>query len=254
LSRSRALLIAVAAFAAIVLVAALVIRPRDAAGSTVLQRPAAGEVRPDYLDDGTPVWVIGQEDGSVTVLSGFDTHRPFNLGKVLWWCETSGSLHNPDHGARYDTHGVHIDGPALTDLPAYEVTVSGDEVTVGELGEPPAPEAVTAPARGEGCTVPGDRITYHTFEGWPTWDSPTDAVEAAPDGWILLDGQLVLDGGEAWLCARDGCDDRVFAGIEAPTDPQMEFGPLMGDRFIAQVRDGELVGLTRVLPAELPSE
>src|SRR5688500_20290993 len=44
-----------------------------------LGRPNAGEVRPDYLADGTPVWVVGHQDGTVDVLSGFDTHVPFNL-------------------------------------------------------------------------------------------------------------------------------------------------------------------------------
>lgn len=45
-----------------------------------LQRPAVGKVRADYLPDGTPVWAMGHADGSVDVLSGFDTHTPGNFG------------------------------------------------------------------------------------------------------------------------------------------------------------------------------
>ena len=79
-----------------------------------LSRPAPGEARADYLPDGTPVWVMGHDDGTVSVLSGFDTHTPLNLNKLNWWCRTSDAIENPAHGSKWDEYGVKIDGPAPT--------------------------------------------------------------------------------------------------------------------------------------------
>ena len=219
---------------------------------TRLALPAAGEVRPDYLADGTPVWVVGHDDGSVSVLSGFDSHLPFNLGKVLWWCETAQGFDNPEHGSKYDEFGFRIGGPAPTGLYAYETVAEGDRLLVAAPGQPPAfDERSTGPAEGERewCFGLDGPIVYHEFESWPAWDSPSAAVESEADGWVLLNGELVADAGEVWLCSLNGCADRAFAaGVIAPPDPDMEFGPLGGERFIARVRDGVLVNVTRVMP------
>jgi hypothetical protein len=221
-----------------------------------LRRPNAGEVRPDELADGTPVWVVGHEDGSVDVLSGFDTHRPFNLGKVLWWCARGAAFENPEHGSTYDEYGLKIGGPAPTGLPAYEVRVVGSRVIVGPLGAAPPPDAPhSGPSASDRdrCMGAGDGVVYHTFEGWQVWGSPTAAVEAAPEGWILLAGELALEDGQVVVCARSGCDDSARAThVEPPADPDMEFGPLIGERFIARVRDGALTDVTRVLPVSAP--
>ena len=218
----------------------------------LLQRPAPGEARPDHLADGTPVWVMGHDDGTVSVLSGFDTHRPFNLRKLLWWCDIADAFQNPEHGAKYDEYGTWIGGPALGGLPTYAVEVIGNRVSVGAArpGAPAGTEHSGAPeVDREWCLEFGPGVTFHDFAGWRTWDSPTAAVEAAPEGWILLAGQLARGAaGDVVVCAANGCDDAVRAsGVEAPP-PDMEFGPLFGDRFIAQVRDGTLTGVTRVLP------
>ena len=238
-----------------VLVGTTLLRP-DARDPMLLQRPAAGEVRPDYLADGTPVWVIGHEDGTVSVLSGFDTHRPSNLGKLLWWCRSAHAFQNPEHGAKYDEYGIRIGGPAPTGLPTYAVEASGSRISVGEL-RPGAPIGTehSGPREFdlEWCLEPGPDVLYHTFHGWQTWDSPTAAVEAAPAGWILLAGQLALgDGGQVILCAPSGCQDAVPAVSVEPPDPDMEFGPLFGERFIAQVREGGLTGVTRVMSPPAP--
>src|SRR5687768_16456767 len=80
--------------AAVLLVANL-LRTDEPDLSSSLRRPSAGEVRAYYLADGTPVWVLGHQDGTVHVLSGFHTHVPFNLGKMLWWCPSALALENP---------------------------------------------------------------------------------------------------------------------------------------------------------------
>ena len=220
--------------------------------SDSVRRPTPGEVRPDYLADGTPVWVIGHEDGSVSVLSGFDAHVPAGLGKILWWCPTALALDNPEHGSKYDEYGLKLGGPAPTGLPSYETRASGGRIFVGSLGEPPAiEEGHTGPREfdRDWCTFPEDDVLFHTFDGWQVWDSPTDAVAAAPDGWILLAGGLALRDGEVVLCSLGGCADAVIAAnVEEPVNPDPVFGPLFGERFIARVRDGALTDVTRVLP------
>lgn len=230
--------------------------------SSSLRRPAAGQVRADYLADGTPVWVIGHEDGSVDVLSGFDTHVPGNLGKMLWWCPSARALDNPNHGSKWDEYGVKLGGPAPAGLASLEVSVRSSRVF---LGAPrPAPPLDTPPhgpreVDRDWCIGGQDAVIFHTFDGWMPWDSPTAAVEAAPEGWILLEGELVVApaGDSVLLCALDGCADSVVAtNVEVPHPRQMDvrFSPLVGRRFIARVRDGALVDVTRVvfLEAEVP--
>jgi hypothetical protein len=240
-----------------VVVVAAVLRddPPDPLGT--LQAPLPGEVRPDYLADGTPVWVVGHDDGTVDVLSGFDTHRPSNILKTLWWCESADAFDNPEHGSKWDEFGFKIGGPAPTGLPRYAVERDGAEVIVGALGTPPAfdaPHAGPAEVDREWCLGPDADVVYHTFDGWQTWDSPTAAVAAAPEGWILLEGRLAAGADDAIvLCGVSGCEDAVTPANLEPLDPSMDpqFGPLFGEWFIAQVSDGELTGLTRVMPAEL---
>jgi hypothetical protein len=221
----------------------------------ILARPQPGEARPDYLSDGTPVWVIGLADGTVNVLLGFDQHRPNNLGKVLWWCPTAEALDNPEHGSKYDPYGHVIEGPAPYGLPAFGGRVEGGQVVVEQLGPPPPREVphVGPPSHErDWCTFPEDEVVYHTFDGWPAWDSPTAAVEAAPEGWILLNGSLAPRGDQAILCSVGGCDDGVVAGNMLGPFRGDEFGPFFGERFIARVRDGALTDVTRVMPMGAP--
>jgi hypothetical protein len=249
--------VAVALGIGVVIVVAAVIRdePPDPLGT--LQAPVPGEVRPDYLADGTPVWVVGHDDGTVDVLSGFDPHRPFNILKSLWWCESADGFENPDHASRWDEFGFKIGGPAPTGLPRYAVERDGAEIIVGALGTPPAPdEPHVGPDEFDRrwCALPDEEGgTYHTFDDWQVWDSPTAAVDAAPDGWILLAGHLAASADDdIILCGDAACQDSVTPANLEPNDPTMEpqFGPLYGERFIAQVQDGTLVGLTRVMPAD----
>ena len=222
--------------------------------SSSLRRPNAGEARPDYLADGTPVWVIGHEGGTVDVLSGFDTHVPFNLGKMLWWCPSAHALDNPNHGSKWDEYGVKLGGPAPTGLPSWEVIVRSSRIF---LGSPRPARPLDTPPHGppeherEWCTAPEDPVIFHTFDDWELWDSPTAAVSAAPDGWILLDGELnvAATGDSVLLCARSGCTDSVVAtNVEVPPpDIEGQFGPLGGQRFIGRVRDGALTDVTVVV-------
>src|SRR3990170_6034464 len=227
LSIAAGVVIGLAVVMGAVLLVTNLLRTDEPDMSSSLRRPVAGEVRADYLADGTPVWVIGHDDGTVDVLSGFDTHVPFNLGKMLWWCPSAGALDNPNHGSKWDEYGVRLGGPAPTGLPSWEVTVRSSRVF---LGAPRAAPAMGTPHHGppdherEWCTAPGDPVIFHTFEDWQLWDSPTAAVEEAPEGWILLDGRLTVapDRASVLLCSRTGCADAVAAtNVEVPP-PDMD--------------------------------
>ena len=216
----------------------------------ILDRPAVGEIRADYLPDGTPVWVVGHEDGTVDVLSGFDTHTPSNLGKLLWWCRSAEALDNPHHGSKWDEYGARLGGPAPSGLPGWNVRLQSSRVMVGEPRPAPADPVGRRDTEREWCLDPAPHeVIVHTFDGWRVWESPTEAVEAAPRGWILLEGELTADrgAGTVRLCAVRDCADSVVATnvILPPVDA--EFGPLIGGRFIARVHDGALWGVTHTI-------
>lgn len=230
----------------------LVTRPEAEPERMALEPPAAGEVRPDHLDDGMPVWVVGHDDGTASILAGFDTHVPFGLNKLLWWCEPADAFHNPEHGSKYDEYGTKVGGPAPAGLVTYEAAIEDGRLLVGARrpGVPAGtPHSGPPEEEREWCRGVDDRTRFHTFEGWEVWASPTAAIAAQPTGWILLEGRLTPEGGSVVLCSPEGCADAaVAANVEVPSDPAMEFGPLGGRYFIAQVRDGHLVGVARVLP------
>lgn len=243
--------IGVAVLVAAVVAGANLLRSTSADEVITLLRPAAGEARPDYLPDGTPVWVIGHEDGSASVISGFDTHTPMKIGKLLWWCEELRLLDNPHHGSHWDEFGTKIGGPAPSGLPTWQHHVQGNRLV---LGARQAPAQITGGVRPQGldrsrCFGPDGDVIFHTFPGWKLWTSPQAAIEARPTGWVLIEGVLTVDAGTGRmvLCAVGGCADAAeAAGIDTPP-PNMEFGPLGRDRFIARVRDGALADLTRVV-------
>jgi hypothetical protein len=239
----------------LVIVVANVIREEDpeTLGTLgMLRAPRSGEVRPDYLADGTPVWVVGHDDGTVDVVSGVSTHQPFNILKALMWCDDADAFVEPDAASEWDEFGFWIDGPALSGLPRYAVQLDGMQVVVGPLGIPPStdePHSGPPPHRRERCLRPDEAgVTYHTFDGWQAWDSPTAAVAAAPDGWILLEAHLAVADEAVIVCGVSGCQDSVEAAAVELPDPDMEFSPLYGERFIARVSDGELLDLTRLIP------
>ena len=225
-------------------------QPPEIAGT--LARPGPGEVRPDYLEDGTPVWVVGDNGGAIRVLSAFSPHRPANVGMLLWWCETGEAFEDPAYGSRYDAGGFKFFGPAPTGMPAYETIGVGSAVRVGDLGPAPPPDAGGSGRVGQddACLLPDDAadITFHTFEGWPVHESPIDAVASEPEGWILLAGELAVIDAGIFMCALETCVDAApVAGIDENVRRD-QFSPLQGTRFIARVRDGALVDVTRAMP------
>jgi hypothetical protein len=245
-------MIGAAVVAGLVVLGANLLRDDVPTDGFSLARPGRGEVRPDHLADGTPVFAVGHVDGTVSVVSAFDTHVPAHLGKLNWWCPSAVAFENPSHGSKWDERGVKIGGPAPVGLQTWEVTVQGGRVFLGDAqpGAPIGTQPIGPPeVDRDWCVPPEGLVIYHDFPGWLVWDSPADAVRQAPDDWILLEGELVALPGEAGvhLCALGDCDDSALAANVERPPANILFGPLGPGRFMAHVRDGVLVDVTRVV-------
>jgi hypothetical protein len=227
-SRLAAAVVAVAVFA---LAAMFVLRAfgpfRNAdytlGGPDVLSVPARGETAAAFLPDGHPIFVVHHEDGTLTVVDAFSTHRAFGFEEIVVWCPTTRHLVEWAHEAHWDEYGRwHSAGPAPSGLPTYAFDVTGrdpngDPATI-RIGEPKEPNprhsaAVTDPSRPPFCPPDGSYVT-HTIDPSDIYGSPEAAVAAAPAGWVAVRGTLHVDDGDAFtqLCAEvaDGaCVDGV---------------------------------------------
>lgn len=258
-ARTRAATIAVA-FAvsiAVFAVAWIAVRPLHreqivSVGSDVLNIPAVGEVAPANLADGRPVFVVHHDDGTVSVVDGFSTHVPWGLAKVVAWCSTSRTFDDAFHGAKWNEDGDYLIGPAPNGLATYETTILADgQVKVGSQ-IPPAPRGSGGRFEQQGpwCQTSANMV-YATL---PTgvFDSPSAVVDAAPDGWVAVKGELVAtDAGGVELCSvfttGPGClDGAPVEGIDVSSlfGENPEF--VVSGSFIARVENGSLVYLTRV--------
>lgn len=85
---------------------------------TTLAAPAPGEVVAEQLADGTPVWLVGHDDGSYTVLDAASAHRPYGVAHLVGWCAAARVFVDPQHGSHYDDRGLVIAGPAPHGLDA----------------------------------------------------------------------------------------------------------------------------------------
>lgn len=120
---------------------------------TVLPLPAPGEVSPEFLRDGTPVFVAHESDGRVFVVEA-DTGRGGAVRILVGYCRSSGGYEEPLGGSRYDRAGHWSGGPSPRGLVPRGARVEGDRVRVGARGEPPARDAVSALSdgpRGDWC-------------------------------------------------------------------------------------------------------
>jgi hypothetical protein len=213
--------------------------------SVALDLPRAGEARADYLPDGSPVWVIGHEDGSVDVFSAISTHVTSGLAKLTWWCPRSRTLEDPFQQSAWSELGVKTSGPAPYDLTRWTTTVQGNTLLLGE--EKTGARSGGGVPLDRPCTA-ADDVTFHTFEGWHLWNSPSELIAAHPDGWALLAGGLASPtDGSVMICSVGGCGDAVVLG-GVGRGAMLERFP--DELFIVKVRDGKLADPTRVIAPE----
>jgi hypothetical protein len=225
--------------------------PSGLLGSDVLDVPGKGETAPAFLADGHPVFVVQHEDGNVSVVDAFSTHRPWGVEELIGWCPSSRTFDEPEHGAKFNEYGQYVAGPAAADLARYEVERMGNRVWVGSVIVPTTrSENPRVGFQGELCE--GAPLTLHRIPPSAVFTSPAEAARARPGGWIALHGVLLVRRGEAaLLCATfetGSCTSAaVVEGIES--EAWLDFldtsRVTIDGEWIARVAGGHFTSLTR---------
>lgn len=201
--------------------------------------PADGEVVAAVLDDGTPVFVVAR-DASVFVL---DARAPRDAGEIaalVGWCEEADAFHDTLGGGSFGFDGAAIESGSRTGLVRLEARLSADRAFL-DVGPGSEPSGVSADPRAvSGCPAGSAWVTHEPGPG-EAFD-PSVAVDQEPPGWIWLEGHLEVAGGVVKLCDAPGaCDTWAPVG---GIDPAR--APVAAGRFIGEVHDGVIEGLTIV--------
>lgn len=227
----------------------------------VLELPDRGEVAAEYLTDGTPVFVVHDDDGTVHVVEAVSTHHPDGARNALIYCRSSGWFEELQHGEKFARDGVWLTGPAPADLPTYEVLATKDDsVQVGDRVVPdgrsqPAshdPDTAEHSARGPSC----DESTYLGSDGRDVADDILDRVvfhvpgPRADDTVTYVRREDILgpddDETQAGDRATEGGDDGELSSAEQAALADAVFLTAV-DEILA---DTEYAGLVDAAPGE----
>lgn len=257
--RSRFAIVAIAAAA----LATFTFAPSDDAGVEVatgdddlLAMPERGEVRPDVLSDGTPVFVVGHDDGTVGVLSAVSTHKPFGLAQLLGWCPRMGAFDDGMYSSAFDTHGRKIHGPAPSGLPSFE-TRPGHRPGTVLVGAPRAAPSVdvrgTAETPGAQPCSSGPGGQFHAdgmvlHDHWQPRTLP-ETLDTSGELVLIADAAIVVRRGEVYACDSDtasdpdACRTVRIRGIDPGIADGAKWATIRGE-FLARPADGALDEIT----------
>jgi hypothetical protein len=79
--------------------------PGTLGGPRVLAVPPRGEVAPDFLSDGRPIFIVHHQNGTVSVVDAFSSHRPWGFEELVVWCPSNRQFVEWAHEAHFDEHG-----------------------------------------------------------------------------------------------------------------------------------------------------
>ena len=122
-------------------------------GLGVFSVPNVGATESAFLEDGHPVFVVHDLDGTIHVIEAISTHI---VEDQMAWCPSSRTIDDVFHGARWDAQGRYVSGPAPTNLGSYEFEVSDgeSELTVLAYVQPPprseSPDGMAGPSCVDG--------------------------------------------------------------------------------------------------------
>jgi hypothetical protein len=209
------------------------------AGSDVVGVPPSGETSAVFLADGRPVFVVHHQDGTVTVVDAFSSHRAWGVEELNVWCPSTRQFVEVAHEAHFDEYGDWSAGPAPGGLETFgfqvlETDAAGDPASIRVTQQmfTPSPQGGEGPERPPFCPAgdaePGDAdlvpvagaytgetgmVLAHAIDDDQVWDSPAEAVAAAPTGWVAIRSTLHVDSdGFVQLCAQV-IDDRCEGGV-----------------------------------------
>lgn len=167
--------------------------------SSTVRVPSRG-ASAEFLGDGSPVWVVRHNDGSVSVL-GAVSRLVGGVGFLAEWCERSSGFEDL-HGVVFDEYGTYASGPGQAGLVVYDFIAAGPDklrVTrdVGRTprGEKKATRAGTATCEGRSGELP-EGTTWHDASDVPT----ASARESANGEFRRFRGNLVSYDGAVRLC------------------------------------------------------
>jgi Rieske Fe-S protein len=223
--------------------------------------PESGAL-PQQLADGTPVWVVRHDDGSVSVVDAVSAHRPFGAGTLVAWCESSRGFVDPMYGSLYDEHGGKQAGPAPSGLNTYPVTrVDADTAIVaGTAVEQPRSQdggpALLEPA-GPHCFDTDSDYTSGVIEGSfeshslasTTPVTPKDALRETDGTLVVVDAAVVVvKGRQPLVCTSEvSGSPPTCEGIPAPElYPHDETPVVMRGVFVARPDAGTLTDIAYV--------
>jgi len=201
------------------------------AGSDVVTVPPRGETSAVFLADGRPVFVVHHEDGTVSVVDAFSSHRAWGVEELNVWCPSTRQFVEVAHEAHFDEYGTLVEGgPAgkggvatfMFAIVATDVVGDPSQIQVGDIREPTTPGRNSGVERPPFCpeadggqgdtelvevtgayTGESGKVVAHRLEDMQVWDSPAEAVAAAPTGWVAIRSTLHVDrDGFVQLCAR----------------------------------------------------
>lgn len=227
----------------------------DGGGSPVsadplLPLPEPGEAVATWLDDGTPVFVGREEDGTVHVLDATAGERESTL---VGWCSSSGSF-GDIFGARWTVAGGYVGGPAYGDLRRYpaELVESGETAAVrvtGDLG-PPRDRSSAERERGPWCET--DELVRH-LPGERTRVMEVGFVIGTQPRWGWVRMAIAEVDGDLLLCARAGLEGcgRPDAGPE-PDPTNADCVPDIGPAGLCPPEQDPVVVTEGISPTDGP--
>jgi plastocyanin len=215
---------------------------RDGAGDVVLPLPPVGEVAPEWLPDGTPVFVVHEENGQVHVVRAVGTFGVADVAVV--WCAPAQRFYAEWTGSAFEPDGTWAVGPHPGGLVTYEVEVTQEGTVRVTAARPAAPRPDSSSSFGTGCwnrdSVDREVVVDH---GW--LERPTREAAAARDGGrILIRGLLVEEqDGQAWICSELAAEQPPSCGgegllLERERDPHPEWAHAMEVVVRGEWRDG----------------
>jgi len=223
---------------------------RTLSGADVLDVPPRGDVAAVFLSDGRPAFIVHHGDGTVSVVDAFSSHVQYGLKDLVAWCPSTRHFVEVAHEARYDEFGNwHSAGPAVSGLATFAFDVverdaNGDaaSIQVGAIREPspggsarstdPSTYPPLCPEEPTGSVTAGTirvvsgntgqvgYVVAHSIDTADVWASPAQVAAAAPDGWIAVDGRLLVSrqDGFVQLCADvegERCiDGAIVRGVD----------------------------------------
>jgi hypothetical protein len=240
-SRVTAAVVAFAVFGLAAILAWQAFRPShpaQPAGSDTVAVPPRGETSAVFLSDGRPVFVVHHEDGTVSVVDGFSSHRAWGVEELNVWCPSTREFVEAAHEARFDEFGGFASPPAPGGLATFAFEVAetdavGDpsSVVVGAMRDGTPGGGDSGPDRPPFCPpggIVGDAelievtggnsgdtgmVVGHRVDPDRVFATPAEVVAAAPTGWALVQATMRVDrDGFVQLCARV-VDERCEGGV-----------------------------------------